>query len=187
MAATTRSPAEAARAGRDRIVFLSAALLVVALDQSSKELVRQALPVGGRWPGPEWPLSQYFTVTHVGNTGVAFGMFQGQSDVLLLVSLAVILALLWYRRRAPAGALWLNVALGLQVGGALGNMVDRVRIGHVTDFLDFQFWPVFNVADSSIFLGAVLLGWHLWRDERAARRAGPHAGATAALAEDRCD
>jgi signal peptidase II len=117
-------------------------------------------------------------VTHVSNTGVSFGMAQGRSEVLSLLSVAIIVALLWYRRQVPPGARWLNVALGLLVGGALGNLLDRLRIGHVTDFLDFQFWPVFNVADSSIFVGVCLLTWHLWRDGRR-----PEAEASADAAE----
>ena len=156
-------------ASRDRLIFVTTAFAVVLLDQVTKALVISRLPIGGRWPGPDSALSRYFTFTHVSNTGVAFGMFQGKSDVLLLVSLVVIGALLWYRRQAPEGAVWLNVALGLQVGGAIGNLIDRVRIGHVTDFIDFQFWPVFNVADSAIFLGVVVLGYHMLLEERAAR------------------
>jgi len=154
-------------------VFLAVAGLVVILDQISKEIVRQTLAVGQRWPGAESPLSRWFTVTHVGNTGVSFGMAQGRSEVLSLLSLGIIVVLLWYRRQVPPGARWLNVALGLLVGGALGNLVDRLRIGHVTDFLDFQFWPVFNVADSAIFLGVCLLTWHLWRDDRRPKERAP--------------
>jgi signal peptidase II len=156
-------------ASRDAVVFTAVALGVVALDQVTKSVVRDRLPVGASWPGPDSPLARFFTFTHVANTGVSFGMFQGRSEIFLLLSLVVIVALLLYRRRVPEGALWLNVALGLQVGGAVGNMLDRARFGPVTDFLDFQFWPVFNVADSAIFLGTVLLVWHLWRDERDAR------------------
>lgn len=189
-APASSGPDVASRRGRDRWVFLATAALVVILDQVTKAIVIAQLPVGGRWPGPESPVSRFFTFTHVGNTGVAFGMFQGQSDILLVVSLVVIAALLWYRRRAPAGATWLNVALGLQVGGAIGNLVDRVRIGHVTDFLDFQVWPVFNVADSAIFLGVVVLGWHMWQDEREASRraaaeAEPHLPLSPAVEEPR--
>jgi signal peptidase II len=159
------------RISPDSRLFLAVAGVVLVVDQVTKAAVRAHLAIGQRWPGPDVPLSRYFTITHVSNTGVSFGMGQGQSDAFSVLSLAIIAVLLWYRRKAPAGATWLNVALGLQVGGALGNLVDRVTIGHVTDFLDFQFWPVFNVADSSIFVGVLLLAWHVWTDERSARKA----------------
>lgn len=165
------------RRTRDRGVFLAVTGVVLALDQATKELVRQWLAIGDRWPGDDAWISRFFTLTHVSNTGISFGMLRGQSDVLVVLSLAIIAVLLHYRRRAPAGAPWLNLALGLQVGGALGNLLDRVRIGHVTDFLDFQFWPVFNVADSSIFVGVLVLTWHLWQEDRRerARSAAPRA------------
>jgi signal peptidase II len=152
---------------RNSVVFVSTALFILALDQVSKAAVRAWLAPGERWPGPDNLLSHVFTFTHVNNTGIAFGMFRGNSNLLLLVSLCVVIGLLAYRRQTPQDALWPHVALGLVVAGAIGNAIDRLHQGHVTDFLDFQVWPVFNVADTCIFLGVVLLGWHMWRDERA--------------------
>jgi signal peptidase II len=100
-------------------------------------------------------------LTHVNNTGAAFGIFQGQSFPLTLVGLLGICVLLLYAfflyRRLP----FLNnklseVALGLILGGTIGNLIDRLRLGYVTDFIDFHFWPAFNVADSAIVVGAIM-------------------------------
>ena len=153
--------------------FALTAIIVLALDQLTKRVVDARLPAGARWPGAEHAISRYFTFTHVHNTGMAFGLGQGKSTLFLALALAVTAFLvIWQWRLSPEERL-LRVALGLQVGGALGNAFDRVRQGWVTDFLDFQFFPVFNVADSAISIGVAILAWHLWqegREEQAAAR-----------------
>ena len=112
--------------------------------------------------------------THVTNTGAAFGLFPGLSTVFLIVAIVVIVAIFVYGRQIPAG-LWLpRVALGMQLGGALGNLVDRVTLGFVVDFIDAQFWPfrtfpIFNVADSSIVVGVTILLLVMVWEERQAR------------------
>ena len=155
---------------RDLALFTTAAVVVLALDQLTKARVRSGLPPGGSWPSADTTVGRFFSFTHVHNTGVAFGLFQGNSNVLLLVALVVVTSLLVYRQRMASTAVWPNLALGMIVAGAAGNAIDRVRLGHVTDFLDFKFWPVFNVADTCIVCGVLLLSVHLWREDRA--RAG---------------
>lgn len=149
-------------------LFALVVVVIVLADQATKWIVVRSLVPGHPWPGRETLVGRVFSFTHVHNTGVAFGMFQGTSNLFVVVSLAVVAALLVYRHRLASDSQWLQLALGLQIGGALGNLTDRLRLGHVTDFLDFKVWPVFNIGDSSIVLGVLLLAWYLWQDERAA-------------------
>ena len=105
-----------------------------------------------------------FHLTLVRNTGVAFGLLQGWGLWVALVTIGVLagLALSAFRHGHLNRPLF-PLGLGLVLGGAAGNLLDRVRIGAVIDFLDFRVWPVFNVADSCITIGAVLMGWVLLR------------------------
>jgi len=151
-----------------RLLFLPVALVVLLLDQLTKSLVLRLLPAGQSWPGPESAIGRLFSFTHVSNTGVSFGMFQGRNELFAVVSLVVVMGLLVYRHRTHDESAWLQLALGLQVGGALGNLTDRVHFGHVVDFLHVKLVPVFNVADSAIVVGVLVLSWHLWRSERLA-------------------
>ncbi len=96
------------------------------------------------------------------NSGVAFGFFQGHGLWITLGTLAI-LALLFKTTLRPERGRWAPVCLGLILGGAAGNLVDRLRFGGVVDFLDFRVWPVFNIADSCITVGAVLLAVSFWR------------------------
>ena len=157
---------------RGLAVFLLTALAVVLLDQASKWLVVQNLAVGVPLPGPETALGRFFSLTHVHNTGVAFGLGRGNSSLFTLVALGVVAGLVLYERRLPAGAMLPRLALGLIAGGAVGNVIDRLRQGHVTDFLDFKFWPVFNVADSCVVVGVLVLAYCLWRQDVAQSAAG---------------
>lgn len=140
------------------MVFVVAGLLIV-LDQASKLWVVHALPLGG----PREPLALGFHLTYIRNTGAAFGIFQ---DVTLLlaglsavVSVAILYALLRHGRSMPALQRW---AFGLILAGAVGNLIDRVRLGYVIDFIDFYIpgvidFAIFNVADASVVIGAGLL------------------------------
>ena len=136
------------------LVLIQLALLVFLADQFSKYLVREFL--GFRESFPDTGL---FRVTHTFNTGSAFGLFQDQNTPLILVSIIGISILLFIYRsqRLPTGLL--RLSLGLQIGGAVGNLLDRLRLGHVTDWVDIGPWPVFNVADASIVCGLAILAW----------------------------
>ena len=139
-----------------RAIPIVVAGLAIVVDHFSKLLVETHLPLNHTWaPVPE--LSHIFRFTHVTNTGAAFGLFPSGSLVFTLVALLVAGVIVLYNFRLPPGQLLLRVALGLQLGGALGNLIDRLRLGHVTDFLDFGTWPVFNLADASIVAGVTLL------------------------------
>ena len=157
-------------AGKWRIVvFFFAALLVVAADQLSKTWIRSYLAVGQSLPETGW-----LRLTHVHNTGAAFGLFQGQSFLLTIVALlgtAILLlyALLIYRRLPFLDKTLGKVALGLVLGGTVGNLIDRLRFGYVIDFLDVGIWPAFNVADSAIVVGVFTFAYSLLSLARAGK------------------
>lgn len=152
-----------------RIWVLILAGIVLLLDQPSKRFIEQWLPIGQSWaPYPDY--AHLFQITHTFNTGGVFGILQGWNEVIALVAVFVTGFILIYSWLLPAGHLLLRTALGLQLGGALGNLIDRMRLGHVTDFMDFGPWPVWNVADLAIVSGAVLLGIVLLQESLAERR-----------------
>jgi signal peptidase II len=138
------------------------AVLTLVVDRISKRVVMDSLKVGESW-NPVAALEHWVSLTYVTNTGAAFGMFPDYGVIFMVIAVVVIVAIVFYYRHLP-GAQWLvQTSLGLQLGGALGNLVDRLRYGHVIDFIDFKVWPVFNLADSSIFVGVVILAFHLLR------------------------
>lgn len=134
-------------------------LLVIAIDQFTKSLVRRHLPVNGSWNPIPW-LGRIVTFTHVRNTGAAFGLFPSGTILFAVVAVVVIVMIAAYHRQLAGGSWVLRVAFGLQLGGATGNLVDRIARGYVTDFIDCHVWPVFNVADSSIVVGTALLAYY---------------------------
>ena len=136
--------------------LLQLAALALALDQLTKFVVRQTL----EWHH-SWPVYGFFRFTHVQNTGSAFGLFQGNNIPLLIVSLigVAVLAYIYHTQERPG--ILMRISIALMLGGALGNLVDRIWQGHVTDFIDIGPWPVFNLADSSIVVGLVILAWVL--------------------------
>jgi signal peptidase II len=156
---------------RQRAVLFWVAGFVLLLDQLSKNLIEAYLPLYQSW-APSESIAPYFRLTHTSNTGIAFGLLPTGSSFFIWTSAIVALAIVIYNYGLSAEEGKLRLALGLQLAGALGNLVDRLRLGHVTDFLDFGPWPVFNLADLSVVTGALLLGWLLWREEQQLRSAG---------------
>lgn len=150
-------PAARSRPWLRRGLFLAAAALALAVDQLSKELVRTFLERGEAWPSADWPVR----VHYVTNTGAAFGILQGQGGFLIVTTLIGLAAILLYYRYPPFDHLLVPIAVGMMLGGAVGNLLDRLRLGRVTDFIDFPMWPAFNLADTSIVVGisALLLGY----------------------------
>ena len=150
------------------LVLLQLTALIFLLDQFTKYLVREFLAFQESFPD-----EGFFRLTHTFNTGSAFGLFQDQNFPLILVSFIgiSILVLIYRGQRRPSNLLRLSI--GLQLGGATGNLVDRLRLGHVTDFVDVGAWPIFNVADSSIVVGLVMLAWiFIGPDSLTRKRAG---------------
>ncbi len=143
------------------VVFFLTALLVVAADQLSKIWIRSNLATG-----ESLPETGFFRLTHVQNTGAAFGLFQGQSFALTIVALigivAILLFVFLFSRRFPFLDTGLGKpALALVLGGTVGNLVDRLCVGYITDFIDIGIWPAFNIADSAITVGIILFAYSL--------------------------
>lgn len=154
-----------------RNVFYGLSLFTLILDQAVKAWVRAGLPVGGSialWPG-------VFHLTHTRNTGMAFSLLEGKTAALVIAALVVIAGIVYAQRRVgekiPPLLAW---SLALPLGGAAGNLLDRLRFGYVTDLFDFRLinFPVFNVADSAITIGIFLLAWRTLtlRDDEVAER-----------------
>lgn len=139
------------------VPFLLLVALVLGLDQLTKYIVRvnfqpnESLPV----------INSVFHLTYVNNPGAAFGLFAYKTPVFVAITVLVVAVILIAYRTLPPGSPVMRLALALITGGALGNLIDRLRFGYVVDFLDFRIWPVFNLADVAIVSGVILLCWQL--------------------------
>ena len=149
--------------------LIAIAGLIVILDQWTKTLVRQSLSVGETWMPVEW-LEPYVRVVNWHNTGAAFGIFQKGGLIFTILAIVVTIFILYYFPQVPRKDWPLRVAMGMQLGGALGNLTDRLRFGAVTDFISVGKVPVFNVADSSISVGVAVLILGVWISERKAKK-----------------
>lgn len=129
------------------------AALVVLVDQAVKLWAVSALQLNESLP----VISGVFHLTLTHNTGVAFGMAQGKGILTIPISILVMGGILYFRRHLPGSPRWRDLALSLLFGGALANLIDRLRLGYVIDMFDFQVWPVFNVADSAITVAILML------------------------------
>lgn len=147
--------------------------LILAADQASKAWIERSVPLGGGF-APFQALDPYFMLVHWGNTGAAFGLLQGMGGTFALVALVVIVLVLVFSQQLPIENWGVRLCVGLVLSGAIGNQIDRLRVGHVTDFLLFQVpvggrmlqWPAWNVADASIVVGVILLALLLLRLEK---------------------
>ena len=137
--------------------FLLIAAFVVATDQLSKLWIRANL-----LPDESLPEMGILTITHAQNTGAAFGLFTNQAFLLTLIAIVGLIVILLFYHHLPQSGILSTVALGLVFGGALGNLIDRIRLGQVTDFIYIRlwnnfYWPAFNIADSAITTGVIVL------------------------------
>ncbi len=131
----------------------------LAVDQISKAVIKHFFVEGQSLP----VIPHVFHLTYIRNPGAAFGLLAYQTNFFILATLVVIALVLVVARRIPERRRRLKLSMGLILGGAIGNLIDRLRYGLVVDFLDFRVWPVFNLADSAIVIGACLLVWEVWR------------------------
>jgi signal peptidase II len=150
---------------RDYVILIGLAALIVALDQWTKYLVRTLIPFGESWSPWPW-LAPYARLVHWQNTGAAFGMFQGFGMVFTVLAFIVSIAILYYFPRVPGKERALRVAMVMMLGGAVGNLIDRLTLGTVTDFISLGTFAVFNVADASISVGTAILILAVWISER---------------------
>lgn len=168
MKSVSEGKREASRSRRpfSFLLVLGVAIAVVALDQLTKTWVATSLAKGGWW-SPLPGLWRVFRITHITNSGAAFGIFPNQGNFFLVIAVIVAVAIVLYYRYLPTGSWLVRVSLGLQLGGAIGNLIDRMRYGHVVDFVDIGFWPIFNVADVAIVTGVAILAYCLWQEDQA--------------------
>ncbi|MFP6678960.1 MAG: signal peptidase II [Dehalococcoidia bacterium] len=139
------------RAFRDPLL-LGVLFVAIVADQLTKQLVLESLGLGASWPN-----DGFFRFTFVRNDGTAFGLFQDNGTLLTFISLAAVALIVFFYREIAMASWFTRVALGLQLGGACGNIIDRFRHGYVVDFIDVGAWPIFNIADSAIMTGIVAL------------------------------
>lgn len=137
------------------VPFALIAAAVLALDQWSKYFVTGYVDASGQ--GQILLLDGKVRIEPVVNPGAAFGVLPNQTILLTAVAAVIVGALVVSYRRLARGPIWLRIGLGMIMGGATGNLLDRVRLGHVRDFIDLRWWPVFNAADSFIVIGVTML------------------------------
>ena len=147
-------------------LFMIAGVILV-LDQITKILVQYSIPFESSYFAPDRVtiIEDFFYLVHIGNKGAAWGMFSEYSGILTLLSFAVLLFIFCFRKQLELHRGTVQIAFGLLIGGILGNLIDRIRVGHVIDFIDihlpftlpyilpFGRWPAFNIADSAIVVG----------------------------------
>ncbi|NIQ96918.1 MAG: signal peptidase II [Desulfuromonadales bacterium] len=154
-----------------RILAITLAV-ILPLDQATKALITARF----RLYESVTVIENFFHITYVRNKGAAFGILSDSPyriPFFITVTAVAIIGLLWYLLRHRDGSAWLHMALSLILSGAVGNLIDRIRFGEVIDFVDVHWyqhhWPAFNVADSAITVGVVLMLVDLWREERRAK------------------
>lgn len=148
--------------------MLLIAFVVIVLDQITKWLIRANLASADYWtPIESLP---FFRLVHWKNTGVAFGMLQGMNLLFIFLAGLVAIGLVVYYPSVPKRDWLIRLALALELGGAVGNLIDRIRLGHVIDFIWIGNFPVFNIADSCITVGVLVLLLGIWVQERRIKR-----------------
>jgi signal peptidase II len=158
------------------LALVAVAGAAVFADQLTKQVVGRTLAVGERVDlvGP-------VSIHHVENSGIAFGLFASRTTIVIAITAVAVGWMLWFFARSGRRHPVLPVGLGLVLGGSIANLVDRIRLGRVTDFLDLEAWPAFNLADTFIVVGVVMLFGALVLGDRSKRLHGPRGGDTSLL------
>ena len=138
---------------------LGVGILVFVIDQLVKHLVVSTMHLGQSFP----VIKGIFHITYVLNPGAAFGMLEHQRWFFIVVALAAVLLGVFFYRKLQQESILMRSGAGLLLGGAVGNLADRIQSGLVVDFLDFRVWPVFNIADIAICAGAGILIYDIWQ------------------------
>lgn len=152
---------------KDYLVLFGVAGIIIALDQWTKWLVRANIDFASQWL-PNWLmwLSPYARIVNWHNSGAAFGMFQNGNLVFTVLAILVIAAIIYFYPQVDTNDWTLKLAMGLQLAGASGNLIDRLIFGRVTDFISISTFAVFNIADASITVGVIVLLLGVWIKER---------------------
>ena len=161
-------------AGRSQwLVLALVAGAAVLADQLTKQVVGRTLALG-----ESVDIAGPFSIHHVQNSGIAFGLFGSRTSIVIVVTAVVVCAMLVFFARAGRRHPVMPVALGLVLGGSIANLIDRIRLGHVTDFLDLVAWPAFNLADTFIVVGVGILFGTLVLGDRSQQMHGARGGRT---------
>lgn len=134
---------------RNGVPILLLALVVVIIDQLSKFYIQTHMTIGMSMP----VIQDIFHITYILNPGAAFGLFEHQTSFFVIIAICMVIAVIYFYPRIPRQYRLLNLGTGLMVGGAVGNVIDRIKTGYVVDFFDFRIWPIFNIADIGIVCG----------------------------------
>ena len=145
-------------------VIIGVAAIVFTLDQISKFLIVRNIPLWGYWSVSE-NIARLFRFTFTINTGAAFGMFPKAGLVFMIIAIVVVIGIVVFSHHLPVESTWVRVSLGLQLGGAMGNLLDRISRGFVVDFFDVGFWPIFNIADVAVVVGVCMLVYYFFEIE----------------------
>ncbi|MBN8654169.1 MAG: signal peptidase II [Anaerolineae bacterium] len=146
-------------------IFFGVAAAIVAFDQWTKWLVIQSIPLNTSWLPESWEwLSPYARFFHIQNRGASFGMFQDGNTFFIVLTTVIVAGIVYYVSQMEHPSSWMWVAAGMYLGGAVGNLIDRLTIGAVTDFISVGTFYIFNIADASINISVVLLLILSWRN-----------------------
>lgn len=144
---------------KKHITIFSISLIIILLDQLTKYLVRQNIQLNESLP----IIKNVLHLTYITNTGSAFGLFKGLNSFFVILSFVVICGIFYFSKKIKNSENVMQFAIGLLLGGTIGNLIDRLVFGAVIDFIDFRIWPVFNIADSSVTISIILLIILLWK------------------------
>jgi signal peptidase II len=155
----------------DYVILFLIAAVIIGFDQWAKAWVRAHILLGSDWL-PDWLawLMPYARIRYWYNSGAAFGMFKNGNPVFMTLAVIVACVILYYLPRTSRKDWWLRLALALQFSGAVGNLIDRIQFGHVTDFISLGNFAIFNIADSSISVGVAVLILGVWLTDLAEKR-----------------
>ena len=148
------------------LILITACVLL--MDQITKWVIISTL-----YRGEAIPQEGLFRIKHTINTGSAFGLFHNQTVFLIFASFVGVGVLIFLYRQNSLSGILPKLSLSLQLGGAIGNLLDRIRYGYVVDFIQIGFWPVFNLADSCIVIGIILLSFILLKSEKNSQKRDP--------------
>ncbi|MCX7780362.1 MAG: signal peptidase II [Negativicutes bacterium] len=133
--------------------ILILAVIIVILDQATKYYIQQTMFLGMSVP----VINNIFHITYILNPGAAFGIMEHKTAFFVIIAILLLAGIVYIFPRIPPECTLLRLGTGLMAGGAVGNVIDRVRTGYVVDFFDFRIWPVFNIADISIVIGVAFI------------------------------
>lgn len=157
--ASDASPSPARRTAGASLLLVAA--LALLADQVSKHWVQDHFRFSDEFASAQIVVPDWLSLTYIKNKGAAFGILPNETLLFVLIALVVVGVIVAYFRFLPANRPWLKLSLGLQLGGALGNLIDRLRQGYVVDFVSIKTLPIFNVADSCIVVGVLILAYYL--------------------------